>query len=366
MDFTPDELHLVWSDGQESNLAAVWLRDHCQMPGSRNPYNGQRLINITDIPSDTRIKSAVLKSGDVIVEFSPEQHHSTYKTDWLRENCYCLNKAFDNRGEASKCLWQRQDMQGSHPQVIYADYRSSANARRQALSAVADYGFVVFHEVPTIEGTILDVIKSFGYVRETNYGPLFEVRTEINPSNLAFTNLGLGCHLDNPYRDPVPGLQLLHCLESSTDGGETILQDAFQAASLLRQESPEHFRLLSENCINFRFRDDVTDLRSHVPLIETNADNEISKIRFNNRSIDTIKLDPTLIKPYYEAYRHFAEILERADQQIEFRLEPGDLVLFDNTRILHARKAFSASGRRHLQGAYSDLDGLYSSLAKLD
>ena len=76
---------------------------------------------------------------------------------------------------------------------------------------------------------MLDVIKQFGFVRETNYGPLFEVRTEVHPTNLAFTNLGLGCHLDNPYRDPVPGLQLLHCLESSTEGGESILQDGFQA-----------------------------------------------------------------------------------------------------------------------------------------
>ena len=103
-----------------------------------------------------------------------------------------------------------------------------------------------------------------------------------------------------------------------------------------------------------------------MPLIEINADGEIIKVRFNNRSIDTVKLKPALIKPFYEAYRHFAEILERPDQQIEFKLEVGDLLLLDNARVLHARKAFAASGKRHLQGAYSDLDGLYSSLAKLN
>ena len=363
---TAEELQLTWSDGKESRLAAIWLRDHCQMPGSRNPDNGQRLINITDIPTDTRIKTAQLNQGNVVIEFSPENYSSTYPAFWLRENCYHINETFDNRSESRKTLWQKSDLENAYPQVDYADDLSSRAAKKSAFTAVASYGFVVLHKVPTIEGTILDVIKTFGYVRETNYGPLFEVRTEIDPTNLAFTNLGLGCHLDNPYRDPVPGLQLLHCLESSTEGGETILQDGFQAAAILRQENPEHFRLLHENWINFRFRDGATDLRSRVPLIEINADGEIIKVRFNNRSIDTIKLKPALIKSFYEAYRHFAEILERPDQQIEFKLEVGDLLLFDNTRVLHARKAFAATGKRHLQGAYSDLDGLYSSLAKLD
>ncbi len=363
---TADELRLAWSDGKESRLAAIWLRDHCQMPTSRNPDNGQRLINITDIPANTRIKKAELSQGNVIVEFTPENYSSTYPAIWLRENCYQINEAFDNRSESRKILWQKHDLEDSYPQIDFADYLSSRASKKSALAAVASHGFVVLHKVPTIEGTILDVIKTFGYVRETNYGPLFEVRTEIDPTNLAFTNLGLGCHLDNPYRDPVPGLQLLHCLESSTEGGETILQDGFQAAALLREENPEHFRLLHENWINFRFRDGLTDLQSRVPLIEINADGEIIKVRFNNRSIDTVKLKPALIKPFYEAYRHFAEILERPDQQIEFKLEVGDLLLLDNTRVLHARKAFAASGKRHLQGAYSDLDGLYSSLAKLN
>ena len=220
--------------------------------------------------------------------------------------------------------------------------------------------------VPCEEGQVLQVIEQFGYVRETNYGPLFEVRTRVDPNNLAYTNLGLGCHLDNPYRDPVPGLQLLHCLESSTAGGESILQDGFMAARILRDENPEHFALLSQNWINFRFRDDAADLRSRVPFIETNDLGAVIKVRFNNRSIDTIKLPPALIRSFYAAYRHYAEILEREELQTVFKLQPGELMLFDNTRILHARKAYSAAGSRHLQGAYSDLDGLYSSLRALE
>ena len=363
--FSDDEVQLTWDDGKHSRLAAIWLRDHCQMPDSRNPDNGQRLINITDIPADTRIKTATIDGDQLVIEFSPENHRSCFQPAWLRANAYDLEQSFDNRSEGNKTLWQANSFRQGLPQVGYADFIASRSVKKSALSAVADFGFVILHGVPTVPGTVLEVIRQFGFVRETNYGPLFEVRTEINPNNLAFTNLGLGCHLDNPYRDPVPGLQLLHCLESSTQGGESVLQDGFKAAALLREENPQHFSILTDNWINFRFRDDQADLRSRVPLIEVNPAGDIIKVRFNNRSIDTIKLNPRLIRPFYEAYRHFAEILERSDLQIEFKLQAGDLVLFDNTRVLHARRAYSATGKRHLQGAYSDLDGLYSSLSML-
>ena len=138
------------------------------------------------------------------------------------------------------------------------------------------------------------------------------------------------------------------------------------AAGILRQENPAHFELLSRNWINFRFRDGASDLQARVPFIEVNDHQQVIKVRFNNRSIDTLKLPPAIMREFYPAYRHYAEILEREELQVVFKLQPGELMLFDNTRILHARKAYSATGTRHLQGAYSDLDGLYSSLRRLE
>ena len=360
------ELAITWDNASRSELQAIWLRDHCQMPASRNPGNGQRLLNITDIPTDIAISEARLENGKLIVEFSPDGHRSEFDVDWLYRNCYCLNRQYDDRSETSKLLWRGDSFGETLPHHAYPDYCEQASSKLAALQAVRDYGFVLLDSVPCEPGQVLKVIETFGFVRATNYGPLFEVRTEIDPSNLAFTNRGLGCHLDNPYRDPVPGLQLLHCLDSSTEGGESILQDGFMAARILRQENPGHFATLSQTWINFRFRDDSADLRSRVPFIEVNDRDEVIKVRFNNRSIDTIMLAPDQVKQFYPAYRHYAEILERAELQVVFKLQPGELMLFDNTRVLHARKAYSASGSRHLQGAYSDLDGLYSSLRILE
>jgi gamma-butyrobetaine dioxygenase len=62
-------------------------------------------------------------------------------------------------------------------------------------------------------------------------------------------------------------------------------------------------------------------------------------------------------------------LLAQPGRQLDLRLAPGDCLVFDNTRVLHARTAFALSAgspARHLQGCYADLDGLASTLAVLE
>jgi len=367
LSITGDELVIEWHDGKESRLYSHWLRDHCQMPTSIDVDNGQRLSSVVNIPQETYIEKAYKdEKGNVCVRFQPENHLSVFLQSWLRKNCYDLNLHFDDRSEKQKHLWQKDSFKADLPFINYESMCNDENVKLDALRLVKDVGFFVLESVPTIKGQVLKVISELGYTRETNYGALFEVRTEVNPNNLAYTNMGLGSHTDNPYRDPVPTVQLLHCLESSMEGGDSVLVDGFKAATILRQESKEDFDILTSTWINFRFSDAKTDLRSRVPMIELNDNNEIVKVRYNNRSIDTIKLPENKIRPFYKAYRHWNEIIERDDLKITFKLSEGDLMLIDNTRIMHARTAFSKKGKRHLQGAYTDLDGLYSLLNILE
>lgn len=358
-------LHIDWADGRTSTLAAIWLRDHCQMPASRDPGNGQRLFNITDIPLEQSIAQVTqLDDKQIEIHYSPDGHKSIFSLSWLREHCYSLNSPFDDRCEQAKVLWDKISL-GELKYSHYPDYLSEPAVKAHALQSVHDLGFVIFENVPCKDRELLKVIDTFGYVRNTNYGKLFNVRTAVSPNNLAYTNLGLGSHADNPYRDPVPSIQLLHCLENSVDGGESVLVDGFKAASLLREESPQHFETLSTTWVNYRFSDENADLRCRAPMIEVDDKNQIVKVRYNNRSIAPINTHPEKIESFYAAYRCFAELLERDALKLNFQMKAGDLMLFDNTRIMHARTAFSDSGSRHLQGAYSDLDGLYSTLSKL-
>lgn len=336
------------------------------MPVSRNPDNGQRLLNVIDIPEDISIGTAEqLADGNVEITFLPEHHTSLYTAQWLRENCYCINAPFDDRSAHHKTPWQSDGFDDGLPSSDYTEFKSRSDCKIKALQAFSDYGFALLTGVPCEPGQVLEVINHFGFNRKTNYGELFEVKTKINPNNLAYSNLGLGCHTDNPYRDPVPTIQLLHCLSSSAAGGNSILIDGFRAAEILRDESPEHFTTLVENWVNYRFSDDDAELNSRAPMIEVNDLGDVIRVRYNNRSIASLRLPAEKIKAFYAAYRHFGEIIERDSLKIVFKLEPGDVVLFDNTRVMHARTAFSTEGERHLQGAYADLDGLYSTLGVL-
>ena len=89
-------------------------------------------------------------------------------------------------------------------------------------------------------------------------------------------------------------------------------------------------------------------------------------MRINNRSAAPVVDVPfDAMQDFYAAYRRFAEILEDPAMEVTFKLRPGELFIVDNTRVLHARKAFSGSGARWLQGCYADKDGLLSTLAAI-
>ena len=50
---------------------------------------------------------------------------------------------------------------------------------------------------------------------------------------------------------------------------------------------------------------------------------------------------------------------------VNFKLNPGECFIVDNTRVLHARTAYSGKGTRWLQGCYVDKDGLLSKIFTL-
>ena len=229
-------------------------------------------------------------------------------------------------------------------------------------------GFVLLHDVPAEPGMVLQVAASFGFVRETNYGRLFDVRVEPAPDNLAFTSRAIRPHTDNPYRDPVPTVQLLHCLRTADDGGDTGLVDGFAAAAPLRAEDAESFGTLARTPVPFGYIDKETELRASLTLIQVSPRGRVRGVRFNNRSARPLRLPYAEVTAFYAAYRRWAELLARPERQLNLRLAPGDCLVFDNTRVLHARTAFglaAGSPGRHLQGCYADLDGLASTLAVL-
>ncbi|MBL8894988.1 MAG: gamma-butyrobetaine dioxygenase [Rhizobiales bacterium] len=354
---------------RHARFHAIWLRDNALDAETRSPTNGQRLITVLHIPTDTRIaRTRIDGSGDLEVTFAPEQHSATYPAAWLAERIY--DQSLDHLPGWTGPSVERWDarLQSHVPTADHQKVAADRAALGAWLAAVRRYGFAVLTGVPTDSGQLCKVAELFGYVRETNYGRWFEVRAEVNPNNLAYTNLGLQAHTDNPYRDPVPTLQLLSCLENTVEGGDSIVIDGFAAAARLQKENPRGFGLLSEHCARFEYAGSKgVRLTSKRPMIELGPDGELIAIRFNNRSAAPLVDVPyEAMEDYYAAYRRFAELVEDPSMQVTFKLAPGELFIVDNTRVLHARKAFSGSGKRWLQGCYADKDGLLSTLAAID
>ncbi|MFC9330595.1 TauD/TfdA family dioxygenase [Kitasatospora sp. NPDC057015] len=345
-------------------LSPYWLRDNCPCTRCRDPRNGQKLFQITDLPDDLAITDQDESAGHLAVLWS-DGHRSRYPLEWLD-----AEGADDGRSEDGKRLWAAADFAAGLPEADWDAYLADPAERAAVLGSVLRSGFAVLRGVPAVEGQVLAVVRTFGYVRETNYGELFDVRVEADPNNLAFTSAAIAPHSDNPYRDPVPTLQLLHCLDNSAVGGDSGLVDGFRAAAVLREEAPEAFAVLTRTLVPFAFRDRTAELRADRPLIELDALGRIREVRFNNRSIGTLRLPAAELDAFYAAYRRFAAVTLRPELRLEFRLGPGDCLIFDNVRLLHARTAFEPAGpgggSRHLQGCYADLDSLASTLAVLN
>ncbi|MEE9147014.1 MAG: TauD/TfdA family dioxygenase, partial [Candidatus Tectomicrobia bacterium] len=252
------------------------------------------------------------------------------------------------------------------PEASYRDVSTSDDALRLWLAMIVDSGVAMLRGVPAVSGTLTEVVALFGYIRETNYGYFYDVRTVVDPNNIAYTALPLSAHTDNPYRDLVPSLQLLHCLSSSDIGGDSTVVDGFCVANALRVRAPDKFTLLTTIPIRFLFFDKDSELEAEVTLITLNPRGEVVAVRFNGPTALPFDFDANLIEPYYDAYRTFGLMLESPEFQLRFKLDPGDLYIVDNTRVMHGRTVFSSGGNRHLQGCYADRDSLYSRLRVLN
>ncbi len=347
---------------------AIWLRDNAMDAETRSAENGQKLIALRDLPEEISIGSAKIAEDTLEVKFQPEDKTVNFSIDWLVRHSYDGKERKPDGWISGGIETWDCGLQDAVPTASLPEVQNDRVALRNWLCGVAQYGFGKLVNGPVEDQALMKVVDLFGYVRETNYGRHFEVRTEVNPSNLAFTGLGLQAHTDNPYRDPVPTIQVLYCLKSTAAGGENMVVDGFRAAQRLRDENQVWFDVLSKYCACFEYSGEKgVVLRSRRPMIELSPDGELTAVRFNNRSAAAITDVPyESMATYYQAYRRLGEIIDDESMEVTFRLDPGECFLVDNTRVLHARKSYSGSGTRWLQGCYADKDGLYSTLASLE
>ena len=120
---------------------------------------------------------------------------------------------------------------------------------------------------------------------------------------------------------------------------------------------------------------DKWDLQASHPTIEVDhSTGEIKRIYFNERTRDSWRAwnaahgnggveDPQTSPEFYRALKAFEKILEDTRFHINTPLQPGELVVFDNARVLHSRTAFE--GARHMEGAYLEWGAFYATWRSL-
>lgn len=369
---TPRLVTIHWSDGVVSRYHSIWLRENAADDTTVNPATRERILDLSTLPAWPEIAHAEIdNSGALCVDFVPEDRRLRFHPGWLRahdyDNAYGDNACEDEAPLVPVTTWRGGP--GSAPDSLDAsgllDTSPGTEAEEAilapALESLLGKGLVRLHNLPTESGSLQTIARRIGPLRPTNFGELFDVRAKPDPDSNAYTAIALPPHVDLPTREYQPGLQCLHCLENSVAGGEAVMLDGFAVAEALRQYHPEAYTTLTRARWRFANTSRSTDYVWHAPMIRLDACGELLEVRIADFLRGPLQTPFEEVEPAYEALMALQRLLRDPSFAIRFSYQPGDLVIFDNRRLLHARDAFEGdSGHRWLQGCYLERDEVRS------
>ncbi|WP_460369582.1 gamma-butyrobetaine dioxygenase [Pseudomonas sp. Tul1A2] len=359
-----DRVAIEWADGRISPFHHVWLRDNCPCPQCVYNVTREQVFEIVDAAEDLKPAAAHIDTDGCLRIDWQDGHLSRFDPGWLRAHAYDEDSRAERlAGKPKPYLW-RSDMQ--LPVFEYAALMNDNAALLQWLIAVRDIGLTQVRGVPTEPGSLKLIAQRISFIRESNFGVLFNVQSKADADSNAYTAFNLPLHTDLPTRELQPGLQFLHCLVNDAKGGKSIFVDGFAIADALRQEDPESFQALCEIPVEFRNKDRHSDYRCLAPIIALDALGRVAEIRMANFLRGAFDTSVEQMPRLYRAYRRFIAMTREPRFRLMQRLNPGELWCFDNRRTLHARNAFDpATGARHFQGCYVDRDELLSRILVL-
>jgi gamma-butyrobetaine dioxygenase len=324
-----------------------WLLDNCPCSRCLHPITRERTVTpVAEWDVVEPVSATTDHEGSIIVDWG-DGHIGVFLAEMLVA-----------RPEIAVSRADLADL----PRISYLELANNRGMQRW-LTALFAEGAIIVEDTPNVTGEVIRLAERIGYARPTNFGTIFDVESRPDPNNSAYTAAGLDLHTDLPNWANPPDFQFLHVLANDATGGESTLADGVAVVKKLRLIDPKSFEILATTPVPFRFHDDVDDIRYTTPIIELDATDQPTAIRFNNWIRD---LDPLADDQFYDAYIAMWHMLRDPANVMTFRLVAGETLCFDNRRILHGRTEFDPqSGRRHLQGCYVDRDMVESRLRRL-
>ncbi|KAI0112710.1 hypothetical protein F4776DRAFT_347304 [Hypoxylon sp. NC0597] len=330
-----------------------WLRDSCECSICVDPDSGQKNFGTCDVPTELPIEG-IPKIEDGVLEviwendfLSSGNHISRYPLSMLRKE---LPDPLPTR-----TLWDKATFEKDRLSIDYSEWTAGGEGFLSGLLRLHTHGLLFLHNVPSSEESVISIANQIGNLQETFYGRTWDVRSKPKAENIAYTSSFLGLHQDLLYmRDP-PRIQILHCLENSCEGGESMFSDGLRASNLIKV-GPEQFAYrLCRLPLRYRYNKHGHHYQMHHPVLNLKEDSFFWSPPFqasNGGSFHNMDSNE-FYRSWLEAATEFRRLLEDEQWVYQYKLQPGECVIFDNLRVAHGRRKFdAASGNRWLKGAY--------------
>lgn len=353
---------VIFEDGSNSTFHSIWLRDNCRCEHCGEPVIGRRTSRLTDFPPDIRPTSVAANMPQTLtIIWDHEAHESRYDAAWLKQHAYDTAEA----RQAKRCrpiLWDKVFLK--EPPIVASDRAATKQGLYDVLTTVRDFGICFISGGSAAPGEMEALALRFGHLQESNFGRVLNLRIDPSQRSIANSFQALPLHTDEPYRASPPGILIFHCVKVDPErGGRSEFLDGFKIATILRDEDPEAFNALVQNRQAWRrhFDGDV-DISAQFPMITLDEFGDLAGFRLNDRVGSPLSIPPDQVEPYYRGYRRLVELSADPQFIISRRLQPGDIAIFDNHRVLHGRAAFDLHSERHLQWGSVKRGDMYSSL----
>lgn len=369
------------------SLPNFWLRDICPCPQCQSPSSGQKKFATADLDYGVTPKSVELKQdGSLHIEWS-DAHSSVYPLEYYTSR-HKLSTSSQKRTIPERSIWDRATFERGleSRNVEYTDWMEGGPAFSQALKDLALYGLIVVKNVPESDTSVQNVGERIGPLMDTFYGRTWDVVSKPDAENVAYTSEFLPLHQDLLYHDPVPKLQLLHCLKNECSGGDSLFSDGFLAFWGMRLADKtgkeghtlKMVKTLSAQGLPYWYTKNGNDRYRTHPVFQTLKHPQMPvEVNWSPPFQAPLPLDrflrhfpgpkwmyatkegpPTVLGmgDLVEGMRVFRDWIEAPENMWQYKMKSGDCIIFDNRRILHGRTQFEASqgGQRHLRGAYLD------------
>ncbi|XP_015719005.1 gamma-butyrobetaine dioxygenase [Coturnix japonica] len=370
----PDAEHLIrvqWEDGSESHYPCVWLRDNCQCPQCFLHSAKARKLLFEDLDVDIVAKEITLTDRKKVSITWPDEHTSEYEAEWLKKRCFSEAARAEMREDLFLPGHEYWGSDLQLPKMPFEEIMYDDESAYKWLCTLKKTGVVLLTGAAARQGELVKLGHRIGFLRLTFYGPTWQVQDKADANNVAYTTEKLCFHTDYPVLQHPPGVQLLHCIKQTATGGESEIVDGFHAANKLKQQNPQAYQILTSTAVDYTdVGVDYCDfaVQGKQRIIDVDYKGQVVRINFNNATRDTVfDIPAEEVRPFYAALKEFNDLLNSKEHKFTYKLKPGDIVTFDNWRVLHGRKGYPPGSEviRHLEGAYADWDVVMSRLRRL-